>query len=88
MIHPDLERANRILDREKAEREVIEELVEQFLQNPDVAGYVNDTLDTYNLDFDRLGAMTETNIELICQYQNLIHVQIVAGMLRRLTGRQ
>lgn len=74
-------------DRDIAERDLVEELVEQFLQNQDVSNYVQDTLDTYQLDFDHRATMTEDQMELACQYQNLIHVQLVAAMLRRLTGR-
>lgn len=87
MIHPELEASNRALDRDKAERDLIDELVEKFLENEDIKGYVDDTLDSYQLDFDWKESMTPAQMELVCQYQNLIHVQLVAGMLRRLTGR-
>ena len=78
---------NLALDREKAERDLIEELVEQFLQNEEVMGYVQDTLDRFQLDFDHRQAMTNDQMELICQYQNVIHAQLVGLMLRRLLGR-
>lgn len=87
MLHPDLERANRKLDREKAERELIDYLVEQFYESWPVNKYVGETLDSYQLDFDRNGVMTHEQEELICQYQNVIYVQIISGMLRRITGR-
>lgn len=73
--------------RDHQESTVIEELVEEFLERDDVKRYVSDTLYTYDLDFDHSGALTGDQMELVSQYQNLIHVQLVAGMLRRLTGR-
>jgi hypothetical protein len=87
MIHPELEASNRALDRDHAERDLIDELVEKFLENEDIKGYVDDTLVSYQLDFDHTGSLTHEQEELVSQYQNLIYVQLVAGMLRRLTGR-
>lgn len=74
-------------ERDTAERNLIEELTEQFLQDPKVYEYVNATIESYNLDFDTTQSMTEDQLELVCQYQNLIYIQLVSGMMRRLTGR-
>ena len=74
-------------DRDQKERELIEDLVEQFYENDRVNTYVNETIMSYNLDFDPRGAMTEAQMELYCQYQNLVYTQLVSGMLRVITGR-
>lgn len=72
----------------RTEQEVIEELVEQFLENPMVLDYVLNKLRSYDLDFDMEGALTHQQEELVCQYINVINVQLVAGMIRTLTGAQ
>jgi len=68
---------------DETEELLVEELVEDFLEDPRVYKYVKERIESYNLDFDIEGQVTGAQEDLYCAYQGQLYHKILAAMIRK-----